>query len=57
MFLDRPPKVDDWKPKDLIEFSLLESLNGYITDKDYLLEQPVMELDINYSITDSDNSL
>ena len=55
-FLDNQPATDSWRPKQLIDFSLLEPINSYLTDRDYLMEQPILELDVNYSITDSDDS-
>ena len=55
MFLDRPPITDCWKPWELLNFSLEEPINSWITDRDYLMEQPALELDVNYSITDSDS--
>jgi ribonuclease HI len=54
MFLDQPPITDGWKPWELINFSLEEPINSWITDRDYLMEQPALELEVNYSITDSD---
>jgi ribonuclease HI len=54
-FLDQPPTTDNWKPGELLSFSLEEPINSWITDRDYLMEQPLLELDINYSITDSDS--
>ena len=56
-FLDRAPSVDNWNPKDLVEFSLQEPINSWLKDKDYLMEQPLQEIEVNYSITDSDSSL
>jgi ribonuclease HI len=55
MFLDQPPITDSWKPWELINFSLEEPVNSWITDRDYLMEQPALELEVNYSITDSDS--
>ena len=55
MFLDKPPARDNWKPRELINFSMEEPINSWITDRDYLMEQPALELDVNYSITDSDS--
>jgi len=55
MFLDKPPARDNWKPRELINFSMEEPINSWITDRDYLMEQPALELDMNYSITDSDS--
>ena len=57
IFLDSHPVTDDWKPAELIDFSYIEPINSWITDRDYLMEQPSLELDVNYSITDSDESL
>ena len=54
-FLDQAPTTDNWKPGELLSFSLEEPINSWVTDRDYLLEQPQLELDINYSITDSDS--
>ena len=57
LFLDRHPEPNQWTPRQLLDFSYTEPVNGYLTDKDYLLEQPILELNMNYSITDSDSSL
>jgi ribonuclease HI len=57
VFLDSHPVTDDWKPGEILKFSFLEPINSWLTDKDYLMEQPMLELDVNYSITDSDTSL
>jgi ribonuclease HI len=54
-FLDQPPITDNWKPWELINFSMEEPINSWITDRDYLMEQPALDLDVNYSITDSDS--
>ena len=54
IFLDRPPCTDNWRPRELLDYSYEEPLNSWLTDRDYLMEQPMLELDINYSITDSD---
>jgi hypothetical protein len=55
-FLDKEPSTDNWRPRQIVKFSLTEPINSWFTNRDYLLEQPMLELDINYSITDSDNS-
>ena len=57
IFLDSHPVTDDWNPRELIDFSLMEPINTWITDRDYLMKQPSLELEVNYSITDSDESL
>jgi AraC-like DNA-binding protein len=57
LFLDKPPQPDHWSPKQLIDFSYIDPIDAWLTDKGYLLEQPILELDVNYSITDSDDSL
>ena len=57
IFLDKPPELDNWVPKALIDFSRIDPIDSWLTDKGYLMEQPVLDLDINYSITDSDDSL
>jgi ribonuclease HI len=54
-FLDKPPITDCWKPGELLRFSMEEPINSWLTDRDYLMEQPLLEIDINYSITDSDS--
>jgi len=38
-----------------LTYSLEEPINSWVTDRDYLMEQPLLELDVNYSITDSDS--
>ena len=48
---------ESWKPWQLLEFSYLEPVHSWLTDKGYLMEQPQYELEVNYSITDSDGSL
>ena len=53
-FLDQSPSTDSWLPGKLLGFSLEEPINSWVTDRDYLMEQPSLDLDINYSITDSD---
>jgi hypothetical protein len=55
-FLDRPPTTDNWRPRELLSFSLEEPINSWITDRDYLMEQPLLELEVNYYITESDSS-
>jgi ribonuclease HI len=57
MFQDKPPETDKWAPKALIDFSYIEPIDSWLTDRGYLLEQPILELEVNYSITDSDDSL
>ena len=54
IFMDQPPGTDCWKPRELLDFSFEEPINSWLTDRDYLMEQPMLELDVNYSITDSD---
>ena len=54
-FLDKPPMTDNWRPGELLSFSLEEPINSWVTDRDYLMEQPILELELNYSITDSDS--
>ena len=54
-FLDQPPVTDNWKPGELLSYSLEEPINSWVTDRDYLMEQTLLELDVNYSITDSDS--
>jgi ribonuclease HI len=56
-FLGQQPSTDNWEPREIVDFSLTEPINSWFTNKDYLLEQPMLDLDVNYSITDSDSSL
>jgi ribonuclease HI len=57
VFLDNYPVTDDWRVRELMDFSFVEPIHSWLTDKDHLMEQPIHEIDINYSITDSDDSL
>ena len=57
LFLDDPPQKDNWKPKQLLSFAETEPTNSWLHDRDHLLEEPIYELDINYSITDSEDSV
>ena len=56
-FLGKIFKMDLWKPKTILNFSQLEPINSWLTDMDHLLEEPIYELDVNYSITDSDSDV
>ena len=51
--MDSHPVTDDGKPEVLISFLFLEPINSWIAGRDYLMERPVLELEINYSITGS----
>ena len=56
LFLNQPPVTDDWRPRELPEFSFQDPINCWVTNRDCLMEQPSLELDVNYSIMDSDSN-
>jgi ribonuclease HI len=57
IFMDAAVDGSNWKPGDLLQFSYKEPINSWLTDRDYLMEQPQYELEMNCSLTDSDGSL
>ena len=49
--------VQNWKPKQLLDLANQDPISIRLTGKDYLMEQPQYELEVNYSITDTDGLL
>ena len=54
---DKVLNSKNWKAQKLLDFSYQEPISSWMTDKDYLMEQPQYELEVNYYLTDSDGSL